>query len=320
MKRILTVLLTLCLLLSMAVPVFATESAEVTEEPTFAQPENACGEDMTWEFLEGTLTITGSGDMDDFESEAPWADHKDEIKRVVLSGSITYIGARAFTDYDGLTTVNFGTSLKEIGTEAFKSCDGLTVIYLPASFKIFGESSFASCSGLTAIHCSGGFPKFRQNCMWNTYGTIYYPAEKPWGVEYIEQLETAFKGRIEFLASDGTDHYQPQEETVPVTEVPTEPPTEAPTVAPTTAPTTAPTEVPTVPPTVPETAAPTELETVPVTEAPAQTEAEPEALPEGGSWIGLVIIGAVVLFLLLGMIAVKLGGRRGKYSKRRRKR
>lgn len=316
MKRILTILLTLCLLASMAVPVFATETAEVTEEPAIAGPKNICGENMTWEFSEGTLTITGSGIMDDFEDEAPWAEYQDEIKRVVLSGSITYIGARAFSDYDALETVNFGTSLQEIGTEAFKSCDGLTVIYLPASFKIFGESSFSSCSSLTAIHCSGSFPKFRQNCMWDTYGTIYYPAEKPWGVEYIEQLETAFKGRIEFLASDGTDHYQPQEETVPVTEAPTEVPTEAPTVAPTLAPT----EAPTAPPTVPATAAPTEPETVPVTEVPEQTVPQVQEQPQSGSWVGLVIIGAVLTFVLLGTIAVTFSNRRGKYSKKRRRR
>ena len=173
------------------------------------------------------LTIEGEGYMDDFEEDAPWVDFKDEMKRVVLDGDIEYIGAHAFTDYDELETVNFGDALYEIGLEAFKGCDGLTVIYLPSTFKVFGESSFNSCSNLTSIHCSGRFPSFKMNCLWNTFGTIYYPADRPWGVEYIEQLETAFKGRIEFLASDGTDHYQPEEEAV--TEESTEPPTEAPT-------------------------------------------------------------------------------------------
>lgn len=311
MKKLLTLLLTACLLITAAAPVFATEMDE--------QEENSCGEDMTWSYADGTLTITGSGTMDDFEGSAPWAEHKDEITRVVLSGGVSYIGARAFTDYDALSTVNFGNSLYEIGTEAFKSCDGLTVIYLPASFKIFGESSFASCSSLTAIHCSGGFPKFRLNCLWDTYGTIYYPADRPWGVQYIEEMETAFKGRIEFLASDGTDHYQPEEETEPVTEEVTEAPTEVPTEAPTEAPTTPPTEVPTVAPTEPETIPVTGPETQPVTEAPMETAPEAEEQEESKSWIGMVIIGAVAVFVLLGMIVVKASTRKGKYSKRRRK-
>ena len=308
MKRLLNILLTLCLCIAMAMPVFATE----------VTAQGSCGADMTWEYVDGVLTIKGDGSMDDFEEAAPWADYKDEIKRVVLSGNISYIGAHAFTDYDALQTVNFGTALYEIGEEAFKSCDGLTVIYLPASFKVFGESSFSSCSNLTSIHCSGKFPSFRMNCLWNTYGTIYYPAEKPWGTEYIEQLETAFKGRIEFLASDGTDHYQPEEITEPVTEAPTEaptaPPTEAPTEAPTAPPTEAPTQAPTVPATEPETIAPTEEST----QQPLAPEAPQQ--PESKSWIGIVIIGAVAVFLLLGMIAVRVGSRRGRYSKRRRKR
>jgi len=308
MKRLLNILLALCLCIAMAMPVFATEVTPAAQ--------GSCGADMTWEYADGVLTIKGDGSMDDFEDAAPWADYKDEIKRVVLSGSISYIGARAFSDYDALETVNFGSSLYEIGAEAFKSCDGLTVIYLPASFKVFGESSFSSCSNLTSIHCSGKFPSFRMNCLWNTYGTIYYPAEKPWGVEYIEQLETAFKGRIEFLASDGKDHYQPEEITEPVTEAPTEaptaPPTEAPTEAPTAAPTQAPTEMETIPATQPR--------TEPATEEPAETTPPAVEKPESKSWIGLVIIGAVAVFLLLGMIAVRVGSRRGRYSKRRRKR
>ena len=308
MKKILTVLLTICMLLTTVLPVSATEAAA----------QGTCGEAVTWEYADGVLTISGEGTMDDFESEAPWVQYKDQIKRVELNGSISYIGARAFTDYDALETVNFGTALYEIGTEAFKSCDGLTVIYLPASFKVFGESSFNSCSNLTAIHCSGRFPSFRMNSMWNTYGTIYYPADKPWGVEYIEQLETQFKGRIEFLASDGTDHYNPEEPTEPVTEPPTEAPTESPTQPPTEAPTVPPTEVPTQAPVVPATEAPTAAPTEPPTE-PVVIPVVPQQ-PQSRSWIGMVIIGAVAVFILLGMIAVRLGSRRGRYSKKRRKR
>lgn len=306
MKKLLMMVLTVCMLLSLAAPVFATETEPV---------RNVCGEDMTWEYADGVLTITGSGAMDDFEGDAPWAAYKNEIKRVVFSGSVSYIGAGAFSNYDAITTVNFGSSLYEIGPKAFKSCDGLTVIYLPASFKVFREESFMGCSSLTAIHCSGRFPSFKLNCLRDTYGIIYYPADKPWGVEYIEQLETAFHGRIEFLASDGTDHYNPEEETEPVTEAPTEAPTEPPTEPPTEAPTVPPTEAPTVPETIPATVP----QTQPEAEAPAATEPA-EVKNESKSWIGMVLIGAVAAFLLMGMIIVKATSRRGKYSKRRKSR
>ena len=309
MKKLFCLILCLCLL---AVPVFA-------EDP---ETSGICGEAIVWEYADGLLTIEGEGCMDDFEEDAPWAAFKEELTRVELKGSIEYIGMRSFTDYDALATVNFGSALYEIGTEAFMGCDGLTVISLPATFKVFGESSFNSCANLNAIHCSGKFPSFRMNSMWNTFCTIYYPASKPWGVEYIAQLEEAFKGRIEFLASDGTDHYRPEGEepaTEAATEEPTVPPTAAPTQPPVTVPAPIPTEAPVVAvPTAPPTEAPAEVPT----EAPETVPAPvPEAEPQSRSWIGLVIIGAVLGFVLLGMIATAAAKfRRGRYSKRRRKR
>jgi len=303
MKKLLNILLILCLL---AVPVCAEET----------ETSGICGEAIVWEYADGLLTIEGEGYMDDFET-APWEAFKDQITRLELKGGIAYIGARSFTNYDNLSTVNFGSALYEIGMEAFKGCDSLTVIYLPASFKVFGESSMSDCAGLTAIHCSGRFPSFRMNSMWNTFCTIYYPADKPWGTECIAQLEEQFKGRIEFLASDGTDHYQPVEETQAPTAAPTAPPTEAPTLPPVIAPTAPPTEAPTAAPTE---APVTEAPTAPPTEPPETTPA-PVPQPESKSWIGLVIIGAVLGFVLLGSIAAAISNfRRGRYSKRRRKR
>lgn len=244
MKRILTVLIALCLsVTAMGTAVFATEPTTVTRAP------NECGEGITWEFDNGVLTITGDGEMDDFEEgAAPWESHKEDITEVVIEGKLTYIGAFAFKNYDALETVDFGTDLYEIGTEAFRGCDSLTVLQMPKSFKIFGEASFLSCENLKEFHCLGRFPSFRQNCLWDTWVTIYYPAEKPWDVELIAQLEEAFKGRVEFLASDGTDPYEP-------TEAPTEPEETVPET------------------TVPETEAPTQTEP-PVTEAPATEPAE----------------------------------------------
>ena len=209
----------------------------------------ACGDQMTWALDGSTLYITGSGEMYDFYSGAPWALYKGSINRVVLSDGITYVGAYAFQDYDSLTSVEFGNSLISIGKDAFSGCDGLSAVTLPATFKKFGENSLRSCSNLKEIHCSGNFPRFDDNCLWDTYATIYYSVSNPWSVSLIQQLEEAFHGRIEFLASDGTDPYVPAAETEPVAEAPTTEVTEetsAPTAEETTQETT---EETTLPPT-----------------------------------------------------------------------
>lgn len=310
--RIFALLLAIMMLLC-ALPV----SAEETTAPV--QVERApgyCGEAIMWSFEEGTLTLTGAGEMDDFPEYTPWEAHRDEIKKVIISGGITYIGAYSFSDYDKLTEVEFGKDVYEIGERAFFSCDGLTSISLPASFKVFGPSSFMGCSKLKEIHCVGKFPSFRLNCLWDTWCKIYFPADKPWGVEYIRQLEEAFHGRIEFLASDGTDPYVPTEPTE-ATEAPTEEPTEAPTEAPTTVP---PTEAPTtVPPTEevtePEaTEAPEEEPTSPILIAPRPTEpAEPEN--RGGIHIGWIILGILAAGLAVGYLMFGGSRKKGKFSR-----
>lgn len=310
MKHRLFAFMLAIMMLLCALPVSAEEATEPTN---VERAPGYCGDAIMWSYEEGTLTITGAGQMDDFPEGTPWEAHKDEIQKVVISGGITYVGAWSFCDYDKLTEVEFGKDVYEIGERAFFSCDGLTSISLPASFKVFGPSSFMGCSKLTEIHCEGKFPSFRQNCLWDTWCKIYFPAERPWGVEYIAQLEEAFHGRIEFLASDGTDPYVPTEPTE-ATEAPTEEPT---TVPPTTEP---PTEAPTTTPpteevTEPEaTEAPEEEPTAPILIAPRPTEPAKEE-EKGGSKIPLIIFAVVAIFLIGGSLIFGGGRKKGKYSR-----
>lgn len=324
--RILTLLLAFMLVLGMIPGAAATETTEATGETKPVRGEFECGDDLIWSYDDGVLTVKGSGAMDDYEDSAPWAEYKDDIEEVVLEG-VTYIGANAFRNYDELETVDFGSKLREIGPEAFRSCEGLEEIELPASFKIFGESSFMGCTNLKKIHCSGNFPSFRLNSMWECYATIYYPAERPWQVELIQQLENAFHRRIEFLASDGTDHYVPTEATTapvetesPTTQMPTEE-TTVPTEE-TTVPTEAPTEVTeaTTEVTEPETTAAVQTEET-VQETVAQTvPTEPEVDEEAKGLSNQVVLLGMGIALALTMIlalllVIRQTLKKGKYAK-----
>ena len=104
-------------------------------ETTEAAPDNQCGDDLTWRFSAGTLTIEGQGPMYDYPNGAPWDPYRSEIRHVALVG-VTYVGSGAFRDYDALESVNLGTSLKEIGSYAFSSCDSLKTVDLPGSFRV----------------------------------------------------------------------------------------------------------------------------------------------------------------------------------------
>lgn len=317
-KRILLNILIICMLVTALAPAAAaTEVTEAAEATEAVRAADECGEGITWAYSEGVLTISGDGEMDDFDTEAPWAQYKDEITDVIIEGKLTYIGAKAFRDHDALENVDFGDALVEIGKESFASCDALETIELSASFRIFGESSFMSCKNLKEIHCAGVFPSFKLNSMWENYLTIYYPTERPWKAETIQEVAEAHKYRLKFAAEDGsgvelsTEPVTEPEETEPEITEPEEtvPPTEE------TIPVTEPpvTEAPTEPPVTEAETEPAETEES--TEAPAPTEPEEESLLSGIP-TGLIIVAAVLTLLVLGaLIFGGKFGKKGRFSK-----
>ncbi len=306
MKQLFSILIALCLVLPLAVPAAASETGDVLAS-------GALG-DFTWTLTGNTLTISGSGAMEDFTEDAPWLPYASQIQKVVFTGGVTYVAAFAFADYDTITEVDFGDAMYELGKRSFYSCDGLTALYMPASFKVFGEDSLRACSKLTEIHCEGRFPSFRLNSLWDTYAKIYFPADRPWSVELIQQLEEAFHGRIEFLASDGTDPYTPTAPTQETVEETTEPPTEETeaTTEETTEETTQVTTEETLPPTTvpPETSTPET--TMPETTVPTETPSAES--PSRYSPATLILAAVVMVLCILGAgVLIIRSHRGGKY-------
>jgi len=112
----------------------------------------ACGDDLTWELdTEGTLTVSGTGDMWDYtSSNAPWYSHRDSIKKVVIENGVTSIGAGAFDDcgietlmidmptigstfagMSTLKTVTVGDNLTSVAANAFSGLHDTAIIYVP---------------------------------------------------------------------------------------------------------------------------------------------------------------------------------------------
>lgn len=124
---------------------------------------------LTWELVGDTLTISGTGEMADWDDGkyAPWAFYNNEIKHVVIGDGVTSIGDRAFGigmaseppnitqaglvyDYP-IESVSLGSSVQEIGYGAFANLDALTAIAIPASVKWIDEEAFIDCTGLVSL-------------------------------------------------------------------------------------------------------------------------------------------------------------------------
>ncbi|MEG0972863.1 MAG: leucine-rich repeat domain-containing protein [Lachnospiraceae bacterium] len=150
-----------------------------------------CGENLTWIYddLLETLTISGTGDMDSYDSEdavldggtqAPWHAYITSrgknltvqvgegvtsigksafeggaaIKKVGLPSTIESIDNFAFAFCKNLRTISFPYGLNTIGIRSFYDCENLDSIQLPDSVTKVGNYAFAFAKGATALKLS----------------------------------------------------------------------------------------------------------------------------------------------------------------------
>lgn len=124
---------------------------------TWAQ-SGTCGENLTWSIQDGTLTISGTGEMDSYsESNVPWYNYRDGINNIVINNGVTSIGDNAFTDCANIKTVSLPSSLNRIGHGAFARCSELVQMNLPETIKSIGGSAFEGCDKLVEIENDFGY-------------------------------------------------------------------------------------------------------------------------------------------------------------------
>lgn len=111
-----------------------------------------CGLSAYWSFdsSTGTLTISGSGAMNDYEyGDYPWMDYRDSIQTIVIGDQITQIGRYAFTG-TACSTIKFGKNVRSIGERAFLECRNLNGdLTLPDSVQTIGAGAFQGCEKLS---------------------------------------------------------------------------------------------------------------------------------------------------------------------------
>ncbi|MCL2040446.1 MAG: leucine-rich repeat protein [Bacteroidales bacterium] len=108
---------------------------------------------LTWELNDGTLTISGEGEMPDYEWDiwAPWYDYRKSIVTVIIENGVTKIGNDAFRVCEKLTSITIPNSVTTIGYYAFYLCTALESITLPNSITAIKYGDFAACTALKSI-------------------------------------------------------------------------------------------------------------------------------------------------------------------------
>ena len=110
-------------------------------------------DNLTWKLYEdGTLNISGTGAMKDYDSDdSPATQKKDSVKKVVIEDDVTSIGNYAFSGCSSLTDITLPSSVTSIKSCAFYKCSQLASIEIPSSVTSIGNSAFKNCTGLTSI-------------------------------------------------------------------------------------------------------------------------------------------------------------------------
>src|SRR5574344_1879067 len=75
----------------------------------------------------------------------------DEVTYDNVTYSVKTIGADAFSNCTGLTSVTIPNSVTSIGYFAFSNCTGLTSVTIPNSVTSIGIGAFFYCTGLTSV-------------------------------------------------------------------------------------------------------------------------------------------------------------------------
>ena len=146
-KRILSALMVLCMALAL-LPAFPAWAADANS--------GVCGDNLTWTIDDaGTLTISGTGDMEDFSSgKQPW--DKSKVKVVAIESGVTSIGNHAFALCPALTKVTIPNGITRIGDYAFMYCGALKNFTIPNSVISIGFQTFCGCNELTVVNIPEG--------------------------------------------------------------------------------------------------------------------------------------------------------------------
>ena len=128
----------------------------VTEHDAPAAPNGtmnsgSCGPNVTWTLDDsGLLTISGSGDMDNYF--AFWEiTYGVGIKRAVVEEGVTSLALNTFNGCEWLESVSLPDSLENILGSAFSDCGSLTRVDIPYGVPWISGYCFAGCYSLTRV-------------------------------------------------------------------------------------------------------------------------------------------------------------------------
>jgi len=132
---------------------------------------------LTWHFENGTLTISGRGEMPDYglpspgNTPAPWYGYI--INTVIIENGVLNIGKNAFA-HSGFQSIVIPNSVTRIGMTSFLYCVNLKSIVIPNSVKNIENGAFVKCYDIVSITLPNSIIEFEDGVFYdcNNLATI----------------------------------------------------------------------------------------------------------------------------------------------------
>ena len=149
-RKLALIALTVILIITGAVPAFA--DTQVKDQGVFGKNGN-----LTWMlYNDGTLVISGEGEMSRSEDDTVWDRYRESIKKVEIKNGITSIMPEAFKDCKNMSEAAVPEGVEVIYRSAFSGCSSLSEIALPKTLTVIKSSVFSGCSSLEKIQMQEG--------------------------------------------------------------------------------------------------------------------------------------------------------------------
>ena len=113
-------------------------------------------------------------------------------KEIELPGTVTSIGAYAFSTYSSVTSITIPDSVTSIEAYAFSNCSRLNSITIPQSVTSIGEYAFAWCSNLNNITIENDNVNIDASAI---EGTAFYNNHSN-GLIYLGTTAVKYKGQL----------------------------------------------------------------------------------------------------------------------------
>ena len=154
-RKIIMLMLLTCIFFGINI---SAEASDMSKElyTTEAVANGTCGENLIWTINNDMLTISGTGDMINYEEyeDTPWHFYASDITTVVIDSGVTGIGGHAFYGFQKLTSITIPDTVINIRGYAFSECDSLMQIVIPDSVTSMGGYVFEGCDALLQVRLS----------------------------------------------------------------------------------------------------------------------------------------------------------------------